>query len=77
MTAAHIAKVLGQTKITINHRFMEWMGHHYYEENPMASIEMKIKEREHIVAEFLDGIEFVDTGDYLHEITASYPENGN
>ena len=76
MTAAHTAKALGLSQVVINNRFMEWMGSNYYTKNPMTTIELKIKKKEQIVSEFLDGIDFIDTDDYLHEISMSFPENG-
>jgi hypothetical protein len=75
MTAAQIAKELGLSKITINHRLAEWLDESFYDNDPIKPLNLLNKSKDHLVATFLDGIDFEDSRYYFDEISKTYPEN--
>ena len=46
MTAAQIAKALNISQIKVNYRYSEWLDGSFYAENPIPTLEIKIKEKE-------------------------------
>lgn len=74
MTAAQIAKAIGHSKFRINYKYAEFLADWMYDENPIPRLEMKTKNYQHVVSNFLDNIDFEDSTLYYDEILNCYPE---
>ena len=74
MTAAHIAKGLGHTKIRVNYLFSELMASDLFWEPPLPSSALKTKEKKHLIEKYLDGIEVEDTETFFEHAKGLYPE---
>mmetsp|Transcript_16156 Transcript_16156/g.15542 ORF Transcript_16156/g.15542 Transcript_16156/m.15542 type:complete len:81 (+) Transcript_16156:231-473(+) len=74
MTAAEIAKRLGQSSIAINYRASELQSARYYDSPPIKDLEVKTNKKSVIEEKYLKGIRFIDNEDYMQEIIGLYPE---
>jgi hypothetical protein len=75
MTAAQIAKGLGQSKIRINYLYTEHMANHIFEENPLEDTTIKHMEKKNVVEKYLDGVDFVESTDHFEYAMKLYPES--
>ena len=76
MTAANIAKGMGQEKFKINYLYSELLERHIFPECcPMGGLTMKNFEKDHIVREYLDGIDYDDSDHFKEESHQLYPES--
>lgn len=63
------------TKFTINYLFSELMGSNLFNECPLGLISIRNMDKEVIVREYLDGIEYEDTTLYKEKAERFYPES--
>ena len=75
MTAAHIAKGLGHSKIRVNYLFSELMSESLFEEDPLPDIAIKKKDKNELIQKYLDGIDFESSPHFLEEAHNLHPES--
>lgn len=75
MTASQIAKGLGMNKIKVNYLFSELLASYLFEYDPLPHAAIRTKDKNKIVATYLDGVEYEDDGHFLEHAKKLYPES--
>ena len=75
MTAAGIAKGLDLPKFHVNYIYSELMSEHMFDTNPLKKTVLSSKSKEHIVQQYLDGVDFEHGTVFKEEAQKLYPES--